>query len=511
MRSKGVALLLAFSFAWLLTLGFPLHWPWQAAASLIVASGMVQTLHSAQASQNARADQRRYRQLLAYLSARLSIGETIERALASSSTAIGPEIGPKSTFNRDLQQLGRQVHVRSDLTALLGELLEQHPAKSVRPLLLILPKMQQLGSRLDLLVRQAHRLLTELDAIEQEVRAEQSQKTAESLILMVLPFLLTPSLMQFVTPAERAALYASTLSQIVFTSLFLLAALALILVWISLTRQSDGQPHHGKKHVRKPSRHPAVYARVWWPSLSANMAELVAHVASWLDRQYLTFQDTPLLIWLTPSLPRAVPLRRIYFKQKIQWSALIVLFSAIWVGLGVIPIVVLIIALPTSFAIHDLTAVKQRQQLINNYRLSYPLLMNWLVQLLQSGFSVLTAIELSRDGWQAELTVQCDLDTFAHLLRSGHSIDDALEQLGEQSPVFELKAFWFNVARYQREGSLELLDLLAMQALGGYQLQRIGYRRLLETQSLLILLPMMLDLLVILGISLWPALFSLLA
>ena len=60
-------------------------------------------------------------------------------------------------------------------------------------------------------------------------------------------------------------------------------------------------------------------------------------------------------------------------------------------------------------------------------------------------------------------------------------------------------------ARYEREGGSELLELLTLQAQTSYQLHRNGRRRELEEKSLLLLAPMTIDLLVILLVSVWPA------
>ena len=62
------------------------------------------------------------------------------------------------------------------------------------------------------------------------------------------------------------------------------------------------------------------------------------------------------------------------------------------------------------------------------------------------------------------------------------------------------------MARYEREGSSEILNLLVLMAANSRQLLRTGRRQELEEKSLRLLLPMMIDLLTVLALAGWPSL-----
>jgi len=72
--------------------------------------------------------------------------------------------------------------------------------------------------------------------------------------------------------------------------------------------------------------------------------------------------------------------------------------------------------------------------------------------------------------------------------------------------VPEIQSFWHGLARYEREGSSELLNLLVLMAAGSRQLLRTGRRQELEEKSLRLLFPMMIDLLAVLVLAGWPSL-----
>ncbi|MBP1757676.1 MAG: hypothetical protein H6Q62_532 [Firmicutes bacterium] len=102
-----------------------------------------------------------------------------------------------------------------------------------------------------------------------------------------------------------------------------------------------------------------------------------------------------------------------------------------------------------------------------------------------------------------------DLRFFQQQSLGVRSCDWIVERLADRNPVPELQVYWHNVARYEREGSRELLELLTLQAKTGYQLLSFGRRRELEERSLMVLLPMIIDLIVVLLVAIWPSIITL--
>jgi hypothetical protein len=72
----------------------------------------------------------------------------------------------------------------------------------------------------------------------------------------------------------------------------------------------------------------------------------------------------------------------------------------------------------------------------------------------------------------------------------------------------EISAALRCAARYDQQGSGELLSLLGMQSAASWQIYRNGLRRRLEQRALLLFLPMGMALINVLAIAVVPALAS---
>ena len=84
----------------------------------------------------------------------------------------------------------------------------------------------------------------------------------------------------------------------------------------------------------------------------------------------------------------------------------------------------------------------------------------------------------------------------------------AVQHLAERCPLPEIQAALHLMARYEREGGREILDLIHMQAERGRQLYRDAIRGRAEQRSLLLTLPMAIDLMVVMATVVLPAILS---
>ncbi|MBP1757677.1 MAG: hypothetical protein H6Q62_533 [Firmicutes bacterium] len=318
-------LLLAGLFACVASLPFPLTLAWRASfllpVTLLLALVLKKQRHHSQSSHLLRD----YQTLLAYLSSRLSIGETLERALWASPKAIQNQVGAESQFGKELQQIARQIDSHSDLDNAIRNFVSQLPCAAVQPILLVLPLLQKMGGRLDQFVRDSHRMLSEMAALEQEIRAEQSQKQAEALILAVMPFVLVAGLQQMISGDDRTSLINNTLSQLIYSSAYLLSCLALALTWIS----------------RQPGRSERKQHRVKAKQKSTRINDFENHLA----RLVLALYDHPAVTRLSRSvrdlLNDSPPDREQYFQTKLRLIALGLFLALLWTISGAIPVYLL--------------------------------------------------------------------------------------------------------------------------------------------------------------------------
>jgi hypothetical protein len=130
---------------------------------------------------------------------------------------------------------------------------------------------------------------------------------------------------------------------------------------------------------------------------------------------------------------------------------------------------------------------------------------------MESGLTLEIALELSIkaiDNISSAQLIKNDLRRAQKSIKAGATAAQAVKSLADKCPLLEISSALRCAARYDQQGSAELLNLLNMQAAAGWQIYRNGLRRQLEQKSLLLFIPMGLALLNVLAIAVIPALAS---
>lgn len=491
-RTFGLGLLCAGS-AWALSLLFPLNLPVRLVLVLISGMGFFWQAGQSMQHQAASQIQEHYLGLLAFLSSRLAVGETLDKAclnyVQEQARVHGPRMDP--AYGAGLHRMAQQISLRGNLTAALQALLVEFPDPQVHPVLLALPKLSEMGGRLDRFVRDCHHSLLTFRSLEQEVRAEQGQKWAEAWILNLMPFALAMGSVLMVAPADRMSLISDPRSQLVYALVFLSACGSLILT---------------SRFSRNPRLTPA--------GQKLGQSATKSRGSGWPSGQWLAlaYQKPPLRGFTRPvivALAQFPGSEKSYFQMKLLLIGLAGLLALIWILAGIVPLLVLLAAPLASSLLQDLNLLQKKRRVVNQYRLIYPFFLTWLVNGLLSGFSVTRVLREAGSLWRSDdpgHVLSQDLDLFHRQAEGGRPTYWITEQLALHSPVPEIQSFWLSLARYEREGNPELLNLLVLMAENSRQLLRIGKRQELEEKSLYLLIPMLLDLLAVLVLAAWPSL-----
>ena len=494
LAGRASLILVSILLAWVSSLFFPLRLEWRLFLSAMSGIAFYWLLHRVLLLQTATRVEHHYLEFLAFLSSRLSVGETLDKACLSyvqEQSRLNMARSDPSYWH-SLERLARQISLQGNLSQSLESLLDTFPSPHMRPVLLALPKLGEMGGRLDRFVRDSHQSLLEFLTLEREVRSENSQKIAEAWILAGMPFVLASGSLLLVPLQERALLLSDPRSQAIYALAYLFTCLALVLTGlISRNHPTQGVQPKPRQPARRSS--PLILQR-WGQILAASY-----------QSSLLKGITQPVFLALGQIPDRTAS----HFQVKIWLSLSSVLLALIWVLSGSASALI-ILATPLAVSVaQDLLLIRRVHRLANQYRLIYPLFLTWLVNGLLSGFSVTRVLHEAGELWRSSdpaNVLSQDLAFFRQQSEGGRPTYWISEQLAHRCLVPEIQSFWHGLARYEREGSSELLNLLVLMAAGSRQLLRTGRRQELEEKSLRLLFPMMIDLLAVLVLAGWPSL-----
>ncbi|MDW7656830.1 MAG: hypothetical protein SCM11_06615, partial [Bacillota bacterium] len=206
-----------------------------------------------------------------------------------------------------------------------------------------------------------------------------------------------------------------------------------------------------------------------------------------------------------------------YFARKTRLM-LVSLLPAVLICITFPGLWFLVLILPLAMAgLHDQQVFRLRRQILDDYRLAYPVLLNLLTALLQAGLSVHRSLQIACACLQPPVQTKAvrqtgllaDLGIVHRQIQTGRPIWRVLEGLIADCPLPEAQAALLLLLRYEQSGGVDTIQLLTLQSNACWSLYRSSTRKQLEQQSLHLLLPMSLDLVAVLVTALLPAVLSL--
>jgi Flp pilus assembly protein TadB len=172
------------------------------------------------------------------------------------------------------------------------------------------------------------------------------------------------------------------------------------------------------------------------------------------------------------------------------------------------PFIVALAVVSVSIA-RDIESCSEAAKRRENYRFYYPSAVNSLYILLESGLTFDRALRMvakvNLSNRHDNDPVANDLNKAVIHLETGCDSVMAANWLAEHCPLPEVQAALRLMARYEREGGREILELIRMQADRGRQLYRDAMRGRAEQRSLMFVFPMAIDLIVVMATVILPA------
>lgn len=442
-----------------------------------------------------------FKWFLELLLTRLSSGATLERAISDTIPGMQQMLGKKSTFLNALYDLEKKLQAGRSLDGLLLDLARKVECEEAGYFFKILPELQRTGSQLILFVRQFLQMVSQKLSLQQTYSAETSQRRTEALLLSVMPFamtLLNKTSFDMQTP--------SAMSQpIGLFGMALGCFLALTACILTL--------HFS---VFDPDQKPVTFSAPLDRKI-AKPFHVLANKLIFVYRSFLPEVYSARLLQYLFSLDRQSQknLTLSFFSRKAR------LMLA-----GFLPGLLFCVATPAGFVcllvfplllsfLHDQQLLRLRRQVLFEYQLLYPIWINLVTALLQSGLTLHRAFLIAGHCLQSpgkhEYGLLFDLELMQKQIHSGQPIDRILQDMLTACPLPEAQAALLLLTRYEQTGVAETLQMLEMQSTACWASHQNAKRKQLEQQSVRLLAPMMLDLIAVLLTAMMPAVLSLLS
>jgi Flp pilus assembly protein TadB len=505
-RRSGLAAICMLA-AWLGAVPYVDNHVWQLALALPGGYLIFWSFHKWLKSRRSIFILEQFKFLLEHLLARMSAGATLEKAFIDAPDGLGDLLGKKSLLMASLRQVEQKLLSHQPIDRLLNQIEESLPCPEAAVFLKILPGLRHSGGNVGQFVRQNLCMAVEKISLHQEVGAETTQRRTEAGILALLPFGLTLMLQ------KSSALFdgnsgADPIFKVGMISAYVLSVAAAALALSAMTPAYGQSP--GK--IRKSSG----------KQMTGKFFRLPGRL---LQRIYQDMMPETTMVRLTQALQdHKVPdgsdqlqARQIFFERKTLF-----ILSGLMIGTSFmlfLPGQIIWLAIMPVFLslLQDLQMLSSGRGNRLLYRMEYPVWINLLSALLQAGMSLHNALSVSLDSLQKEWRIwkkpvssllNRDLSEIGKQLHLGLPAGWIIEKTSLSCPDPEIQAALLLLARYERTGGQEILDLLQMQSAACWNLYRQAIRKQMEQQSLQLLLPMMLDLISVILTAVLPAWIS---
>ncbi|NLZ71734.1 MAG: type II secretion system F family protein [Clostridiaceae bacterium] len=460
-------------------------------ASCIICLGITKYMLGKQNSQKIE----QYRILLEYLSSRLSAGYTLEACLTDAYSHLRNELGYKSALSKSLKKLNQAISSHLDLDRCLIILKNNFNCQTSDAFFDVLPYLNHYGGRLDIFVKQTYRTLNAEIQMQKDIASEQNAQKSETIILIFLPFLFSLILIKKGT-GYAYALNDANWSQALLSIIFIVAHLS-ILCALLIMSQSPTKLKTKDIFLTMPIK----------PSFKKISIQISQFLLSYMPTK-LGYALSENIRILTQNQPNAWQL---YTQRKSIFTVIFTLITSLFAYLKIISPAFIFIIFIGTWILQDLDIIQRENKLKQQIRIEYPNFLNSMVILLRSGLSLdksLRLMILSQES-KSQSQLKSDLLKIKHDLSVGDSAAYAVMSIAENLPQEEIASILQLMARYDRDGGKELLDILEIQANSSWQLYRNAMRKRLQTKNMALFIPMTVDLFVVIIMAMLPAIASL--
>jgi len=430
--------------------------------------------------------------MLQVLCTSVSSGYSIEKSLLMMRPVIEHTFGRRCMLIKPLINLENDLKLHISLEKALNSFAEAVRFPETVPIFHALAISGEIGNNSLAILRSSCQMLSEMNAVQSEIHAQNAGKNAEAAMLCAMPFAVTFALnfmsRDYIDMARNTNL-GSVLLAIAFAICVIACAMLLRYMSHDSGRKIRASASLGYDDSLKVSpKYPltSFFRRIFPTGFITSRHELFNELS------------------VNPRLAYEQ-----YLKKQIlicAASGFIGLTVSIKIGKNpclAVPFIVLMAVLGSREVRSEVE--RKREDLMTDI----PLFMCLMSTLLEAGMQLPKAIEICAKAFGDNKSLSLEIKNLRAMMLSGISASEAVERFSLRIQIPEAQSALLLVARYDRLGTAEVLNLLQLQASSCWNLCRNAARKKQEREALGLLLPMTLDFVSVLMVAMTPAIISL--
>lgn len=430
--------------------------------------------------------------MLQVLCTSVSSGYSIEKSLLMMRPVIEHTFGRRCMLIKPLINLENDLKLHISLEKALNSFAEAVRFPETVPIFHALAISGEIGNNSLAILRSSCQMLSEMNAVQSEIHAQNAGKNAEAAMLCAMPFAVTFALnfmsRDYLDMARNTNL-GSVLLAIAFAICVIACAMLLRYMSHDSGRKIRASASLGYDDSLKVSpKYPltSFFRRIFPTGFITSRHELFNELS------------------VNPRLAYEQ-----YLKKQIlicAASGFIGLTVSIKIGKNpclAVPFIVLMAVLGSREVRSEVE--RKREDLMTDI----PLFMCLMSTLLEAGMQLPKAIEICAKAFGDNKSLSLEIKNLRAMMLSGISASEAVERFSLRIQIPEAQSALLLVARYDRLGTAEVLNLLQLQASSCWNLCRNAARKKQEREALGLLLPMTLDFVSVLMVAMTPAIISL--
>ena len=428
--------------------------------------------------------------LLQVLTTSVSSGYSIERSLTLIRPVIEHSFGNRSVLIKPLITLENNIKVHMSLDKALDIFSDEINFPETIPIFHALAISSDIGNNTLAILRSSCQMLSEMNAVQNEINANNAGKNAEAVMLCIMPFMITAAL------DKMGGGYLETARASHLGSIILIAAFAAAIIASSLLFRFMTHSEKARKPVDdNPSFEPSTASKTPLTDLMQKILPV-----SFIASRHELFNE----ISVNPRQAYEN-----YLRKQVTVCSLVLIISAVILTIAKVklifsPLLTIAIAVLGAYDVRK-DAQLRREDLMSDM----PLFLCLIHTLLEAGLQLPKSIAICSYAFKDSNGLSSEIRNLRAMMLSGKTASDSVEKLSLRIQIPEAQSALLLVARYGRLGTSEVLGLLSLQASACWNLCRNAARKKQEREALGLLLPMTLDFVSVLLVATTPAIISL--